>query len=85
MEFKSMLKHFSNNISKTRDILLAPQWICREMGALKIEKICSSPKVIQPLLEPFEQNLSQNSPIKRLFQPYLIGLYWPWLRGYTQK
>ena len=48
MEFKSMLKHFSNNISKTRDILLAPQWICREMGALKIEKICSSPKVIQP-------------------------------------
>ena len=48
MEFKSMLKHFSNNIGKTRDILLAPQWICREMGALKIEKICSSPKVIQP-------------------------------------
>ena len=48
MEFKSMLKHFSNNISKTRDILLVPQWICREMGALKIEKICSSPKVIQP-------------------------------------
>ena len=36
MEFKSVLKHLSNNISKTRDILLAPQWICREMGALKI-------------------------------------------------
>ena len=36
MEFKSVFKHLSSNISKTRDILLAPKWICREMGALKI-------------------------------------------------
>ena len=47
----------------------------------KIKKICFSPKVriqrsqslIQPLLEPFEHNLGQNSSIKRLFQPTL----WP--------
>ena len=40
--------------------------------------ICLSPKcqfspaglsLIQPLLEPFEHNLSQSSPIKSLFQP----------------
>ena len=40
--------------------------------ALKIKKICFSPKVPnQPLLESFEHNLIQNSPIKRLFQPTL--------------
>ena len=43
-------------------------------GALKIKKICFSPagqSLIQPLLESFEHNLIQNSPIKRLFQPTL--------------
>ena len=46
----------------------APKWF---------SPACQS--LIQPLLEPFEQNLSQNSPIKRLFQPlgpnqpYVIG------------
>ena len=50
--------------------------------------------LIQPLLDPFEHNLSQNSHIKRLLQPTLGHIstlgsklslgnwrYWPWFKG----
>ena len=42
---------------------------------------CQSQSLIQPLLEPFEQNLSQNSPIKGLFHPAHAGNHFsPWVK-----
>ena len=42
---------------------------------------CQSQSLIQPLLEPFEQNLSQNSPIKCLFHPDHAGNHFsPWVK-----
>jgi len=57
-------------------------------ATLKIKKIwsvsapkCQSQNLIQPLLEPFEQNLSQNSPIKCPFHPAQAGNHFsPWVK-----
>ena len=43
----------------------------RSVSAPKCQFSPAGQSLIQPLLEPFEHNLSQNCPIKSLFQPWL--------------
>ena len=46
----------------------------RSVSAPKCKFSPAGQSLIQPLLEPFEHNLGQNSSIKRLFQPTLVPI-----------